>query len=71
MFNRSEKYDDRFRDHMRMPLFFKLWFGFLFVMFIAIFSTTLFILYNVFTDPAMIGRYAGEVVSGFEEKVNP
>ena len=61
--------NDPFKDHMKMPLFFKLWFGFVATLVLSVFVTVGFVLYSVATDPASVGRFAGEIVSGFNEKV--
>lgn len=54
---------------MNTPIFFKLWFGFLFCVILLVWVTIGYGIYTVVSDPAVIGRVAGEVVSGFNEKV--
>jgi len=53
----------------KTPVFFKLWFIMIFSMVLLIWGAVGFGIYKVVTDPAVIGRIAGEVVSGFNEKV--
>lgn len=71
--NRS-RYNSRFGRNdgffSGMPLFFKLWFGFVFTLVIGIFALTGYIGYNAWQladDPAAIGNYVGEIVRGFNE----
>lgn len=54
---------------MKTPIFFKLFYGFIFCMILLIWGILGYGIYTVVTDPAVIGRVAGEVVSGFNEKV--
>jgi hypothetical protein len=58
---------------MGMPLFFKLWFGFIFLMMFAFWFVAGYAAYYGITtignDPAVIGRFLGEIASGFNEKV--
>jgi hypothetical protein len=48
---------------------FKLWAILVFSLVLLIWGTVGYGIYTVVTDPAVIGRIAGEVVSGFNEKV--
>lgn len=66
---RSKRINDPFKDHMKIPLFFKLWFGFVATLVLCIFGVVGFMFYTVITDPASVGRFTGEIVSGFNEKV--
>lgn len=51
----------------RIPLFFKLWFAFVALMAISILGLIVYVVVSVASDPAMLGRIAGEVISGFNE----
>ncbi len=53
----------------KMPLFFKLWGLLVFSIVLFIWGTVGYGIYTVVTDPAVVGRIAGEVVSGYNEKV--
>ena len=53
----------------KIPLMFKLWAILVFSLVLLIWGTVGYGIYTVVTDPAVIGRIAGEVVSGFNEKV--
>lgn len=57
-----------------MPLFFKLWFGFIFTMVISIFAFVGYTLFAVVSDPEATareaGRLVGEVAAGYEEAAN-
>lgn len=66
MFNRKNRRDSFFSD---IPLIFKIWFAFVFTAAISIFVLVGFTFYTVISDPAVVGRIAGEIVSGFNEKV--
>ncbi len=50
-----------------MPLFFKLWFAFVVICAIAIFGSVACAIIIVASDPSIVGRAAGEVVSSFKE----
>ena len=54
-----------------MPLFFKLWFGFIFTMVISIFIMVGYTMYSVASDPAAtareIGSLVGEMEKGYED----
>lgn len=50
-----------------MPLFFKLWFAFVAILVASIFGGVIYVFVSVGSDPAVIGRIAGEMVSGFKE----
>lgn len=58
MFSPKTRRKDTFS--MKTPLFF---------MVLLIWGVFGYAIYTVVTDPAVIGRMAGEVVSGFNEKV--
>jgi len=66
MFNRKKNVHSF--SHV-IPLIFKLWGIFIFSMVLLIWGAVGYGIYTVVTDPAAIGRIAGEVVSGFNEKV--
>jgi hypothetical protein len=57
------------RDFHKVPLFFKLWFAFVFTLIMVIFFSVLFSIYTLVTDPGVVGRMAGEVVSEYNESV--
>ena len=57
------------RDFHKVPLFFKLWFGFVFSLIFVIFFGVVFSIYTLVTDPGVVGRMAGEVVSEYNESV--
>jgi hypothetical protein len=75
--NRNNNKRKTFQPHstidMGMPLFFKLWFGFIFLMVLVIWFVVGYAAYYGITtignDPAVIGRFLGEIASGFNEKV--
>lgn len=54
-----------------MPLFFKLWFGFVFTIVMSIFALVGYTLFTIASDPDAtardIGRIVGEAVAGYEE----
>jgi hypothetical protein len=54
-----------------MPLFFKLWFGFVFTVVMAIFAVVGYSLFAIASDPdahaRYVGRLVGEVVAGYNE----
>lgn len=57
-------------DRMRrpgIPLFFKLWFAFVGSVAIAIIGTSIYLTVRVLTDPAVLGRAAGEIMRGYNE----
>ena len=66
MYNRNKSNDGFFTD---MPLFFKLWVAFIVLIFLAFWSLVGVAAYTVLSNPAVIGQFAGEIVSGFNEKV--
>lgn len=65
MFNRRKTHTFSHKT----PVFFKLWGIFIFSMVLLIWGAVGYGIYTVVTDPAVVGRMAGEVVSGFNEKV--
>ena len=53
-----------------IPLFFKLWFGFIALVVVSVFALVVFIgieAASVASDPEAMGNYVGEVVKGFNE----
>lgn len=50
-----------------MPIFFKLWFGFCFMMALALLVSTVMVLLH----PQWIGEFAGQMVTGYQTTVNP
>lgn len=58
-----------FNTSHKNPLFFKLFMGFITTFIVLTFIAVGYGFYVTLTDPAAIGRMAGEVVSGFNEKV--
>jgi hypothetical protein len=56
----------RFNDHS-MPLFFKLWFGFVALIAVSMIGLTVALVITMAADPAGMGRFAGEIVRGFDE----
>lgn len=67
MFRPKTRRKDTFS--MKTPLFFKVWFAFCFCGVLLIWGVVGYSMYTVATDPAVLGRIAGEVVSGFNETV--
>lgn len=67
MFSPKTRRNDTFST--KTPLFFKVWFAFLFCVVLLVWSAVGYAIYTVVTDPAIIGRAAGEVVSGFNQTV--
>ena len=76
MFNRGKKirnirlpYNDGFFSGM--PLFFKLWFGFVFTVAMSIFAVVGYSLFTIASDPDAtardVGRLMGEVAAGYNE----
>ncbi len=63
MFNRRRSFNNG------IPLMFKLWGIFVFSLMLLIWGAVGYGIYKVVSDPAVIGRVVGEVVSGFNEKV--
>lgn len=56
------------RDHMKTPLFFKLWFAFVGSLALSIMGGTIYVLVSVVqAGPEGIGRQVGAVVKGFNE----
>jgi hypothetical protein len=51
----------------RIPLFFKLGFAFVALFALSIIGTAVYVLIAVGSDPAILGRIAGEIMSGFRE----
>jgi len=51
----------------RIPLFFKLWFGFVALLALSILAGMIYVVVTVGSDPAILGRMVGEIVSGFRE----
>lgn len=60
--------------NFEMPLFFKLWFAFVFLGAISIFSFVGYMFYlgltNMPTNPEDVGRFIGKIQSGYEESVS-
>lgn len=50
-----------------VPLFFKLWFGFVALMAVGIVSFFIWAGARVLSDPAQVGRFIGEIARGFDE----
>lgn len=59
----------RHRPHgLRVPLFFRLWFGFVALIVFAIFGAAIFIGYTIIeAGPEGVARTLGEAVKAFEE----
>jgi hypothetical protein len=57
------------RELDRVALSFKLLFGFVFFLIFVIFFGVAFSIYTLITDPGVVGRMAGEVVSEYNESV--
>lgn len=68
MFSRKRTYT---HTGSGIPLFFKLWFAFVATLVIGIFALVGFTLYTVASDPAVIGRFVGEVQQGYTTTVSP
>lgn len=51
----------------RIPLFFKLWFGFVALLVLSILGVAIYVGVSVGSDPAVLGRIAGEIASAFRE----
>jgi len=66
MFNRNKSNDG---ISTGMPLFFKLWFAFVILVVLSIWALVISAGYTVLSNPAAVGQFAGEIVSGFNEKV--
>ena len=66
MFNRNKSNDGFFTG---MPLFFRLWFAFVILVVLSIWALVVYAGYTVISNPAAVGQFAGEIVSGFNEKV--
>lgn len=67
MFNQHRS-SRKFGFFSGIPFIFKVWFAFVFSMILLFWGLTGYVAYTVFTDPAVIGRFANEVVSGFNQK---
>ena len=65
MYNRNKSNDGFFTG---MPLFFKFWFAFCLCGVLAIWALVVYAGYTVLSNPAVVGQFAGEIVSGFNEK---
>jgi hypothetical protein len=50
-----------------IPLFFKLWFAFCAILAVSISAAAIFLLYTIISDPAVVGRFAGEIVQGYSQ----
>ena len=57
------------RELDRLALLFKIWFGVAFSLIFVIFFAIVFSIYTLVTDPGVVGRMAGEVVSEYNESV--
>jgi hypothetical protein len=57
------------RDLDRLALLFKIWFGVAFSLIFVIFFAIVFSIYTLVTDPGVVGRITGEVVSEYNESV--
>jgi hypothetical protein len=66
MYNRNKSNNGFFTG---MPLFFKLWFAFIVFFVLAVWGLMGYGIYTIGSDPAAIGRAAGDIVSGFNERV--
>ena len=54
-------------NDFKTPLFFKVWFAFVAILALSIIGVAGFGVFSIASDPAVIGRIAGQVVSGFKE----
>lgn len=68
MFSRKHTYT---HTGSGIPLFFKLWFVFVATLAIGIFALVGFSIYSIVSDPAVIGRFVGEIEQGYITTVNP
>ena len=59
--------DDRFFSMSAIPLPLKLWFGFVAVVAISLVALCGWAIWAAASDPASIGRFAGEIAHGFNE----
>lgn len=50
-----------------IPLFFKIWIGFIAFMGVATIGITIWAAISLATDPGQVGRFAGEIVRGYNE----
>lgn len=57
------------KDIERLAILFKIWFGVAFSLIFVIFFAVVFSIYTLITDPGIVGRIAGEVVSEYNESV--
>ena len=61
------------RSRITTPLWFKLYMGFLFLFALTLFGTVGYAIFTVVStvtsDPAVLGRIAGEIVSGYNATV--
>lgn len=55
---------------LKMPLFFKLWFAFVGTLVLLVFFSIGVVFYTAATNPAKIGQFVGEIVSGYKTKIN-
>jgi hypothetical protein len=53
-----------------IPVFFKLWFAVCAIVSATIFAAVIFLLYTIISDPAVVGRFAGEIVHGYSQTAN-
>lgn len=68
MFSRKRTYT---HTGSGIPLFFKLWFAFCAMLALGIIALGIFTIYTVVSDPAVIGRFVGEVQQGYTTTVSP
>ena len=66
MYNHNKSNDGFFTG---VSLFFKLWFTFIVCCGLAIWALVIYAGYTAISNPAAVGQFAGEIVSGFNEKV--
>jgi hypothetical protein len=56
----------------KLPLFFKIWFGFIAALVLTVFGVVGFMFYTAATlagDPEAIGSYIGKIQSGYERAI--
>lgn len=51
----------------RIPLFFKLWFGFVAILAVSIIAAYVWFGIAILNNPSAVGQFAGEIVSGFKQ----
>lgn len=67
--NTYRKSYNRKSNFHKVPITFNLLFGFVFSLILVIFFAVVFSIYTLVTDPGIVGRMAGEVVSEYNESV--